>query len=369
MGYTQAQAKKLARQIFDRFDKRIFEACHGTAVPPRFVAGLIGNEAGKDRKGQIVEEATRFEPHVYKHLISVRDRGFRIASGKRISNYNGITQEQIADASDDAIRALSISYGATQIMGWHVINNLHCTIADLRNPDKHFFYTVKLLQLNGFPKNATKVQMDNEMRQWNTGREQGKTYHEDYVPNATLVRAEYSVLEEDRVTRTVEERFDGAAIETSEHLFDSTAVLSSDSQPTTDPAGSNSVEAPEPAGDPDTPANVPADTNAFTFKVEDWKGFIWKWLKRVWGYGTTANVTQATTFLSASVADPDRAPYYIGAGVLIFLLVASAVIIATIGLLVWLFINRGEIGKYWNAYLHAQVTPGVQPINLLFEKK
>lgn len=197
---TDAQAKKLAKQIFDRFDGRIVEATNGSNVPPKFVAGLIGNEAGKDKQGKISETATRFEKHVFASLQAVRD-------GRR-STYSGIKRSQIQDSSDAALRALATSYGITQIMGWHCINNLKCTIADLRNPDKHLFYTVRLLQLNGFPKNATKAEMDGEMRQWNTGRENGQTYHDNYVPNAIQVRAAYSELEKTRTTAPFAEEVD-----------------------------------------------------------------------------------------------------------------------------------------------------------------
>lgn len=189
--------KALAQQIFDRFDKQIVEACQGANVPPAFIAGLIANEAGK-RNGVIVREATRFEPHVYASLIAVRDG--------RQAKYNRITRQDLTGASDAAIRALSISYEATQIMGWHVVKNLRCTIADLRNPDKHFFYTVKLLEMNGFVRNATEDQMDGEMRQWNTGREGGQTYHANYVPNARRIRELYRELERGRVSRGIAAR-------------------------------------------------------------------------------------------------------------------------------------------------------------------
>lgn len=196
---TDSQAKKLAKQIFDRFDRRIVEATAGSDVPPRFVAGLIGNEAGKDKQGNISETATRFEKHVYASLVAVRDG--------RKSVYSGIKRADIKDASDAALKALATSYGVTQIMGWHCIKNLRCTIADLRNPEKHLFYTVRLLELNGFPKNPTKSEMDGEMRQWNTGRETGKTYHENYVPNAIQVRAAYAELEKTRPTHSFEDGY------------------------------------------------------------------------------------------------------------------------------------------------------------------
>ncbi len=192
-------ANRLAKQIFEEFDKQIVEACAGTNIPPRFIAGLIGNEAGKDRQGNIKRSATRFESGVYRHLVAVRD-------GRESSYNRTIKRADIHDASDEALRALATSYEATQIMGWHCIHNFHCTIADLKNPDKHFFYTVKLLQLNGFPANASEERMADEMREWNTGREKGKTYHANYVPNAAAVRAAYALLEKTRKSRTVEER-------------------------------------------------------------------------------------------------------------------------------------------------------------------
>ena len=191
-------ADRLAKQIFEEFDEQIAEACAGTVVPPRFIAGLIANEAGKDAQGRIKRSATRFEPGVYRHLMAVRDG--------REASYSGIKRSDIHDASDAAIRALATSYEATQIMGWHVIKNLRCTLSDLRNPDKHFHYTVKLLLLNGFPANATDDRMADEMRQWNTGREKGKTYHANYVPNAKAVRDSYSLLEKNRYSKTVSER-------------------------------------------------------------------------------------------------------------------------------------------------------------------
>ncbi|QQS33510.1 MAG: hypothetical protein IPM50_02695 [Acidobacteriota bacterium] len=214
--------QRLTKQIFDRFDKRIVEATNGTVIPPSFVAGLIANESGRDRQGSIVEAATRFEPHVYRHLINVRD-------GRR-SSYNKLTRADLAGASDAAIRALATSWGITQIMGWHVVRNLRCTVADLRDPAKHLFYTVKLLQLNGFPAGANEDRMDREMREWNTGSETGKTYHANYVPNARTVRSLYRQLEKTRVSRVVGERVsldDIASVSTDDagHEVDVSAVF------------------------------------------------------------------------------------------------------------------------------------------------
>lgn len=195
-------AARLALQIFKEFDKQIVEATTGTRIPPAFIAGLIANEAGKDPQGRIVRGAKRFEPGVFRKLIAVREGALR--------SYSGIVRADIRYAPDAAIKALATSWEATQIMGYHVIKALHCTIADLRNPDKHFFYTVKLLTLNGFPRGADNGDMAKEMRQWNTGSEWGKTYHVNYVANAEAVRSAYMELEKTRTPRGIIERVEGA---------------------------------------------------------------------------------------------------------------------------------------------------------------
>lgn len=182
---NKATARKLAQQIHTRFGARIAAACEGTPVPPEFVAGLIGNEAGKDRSGQIVENATRYEAHVFRRLQQVRD-GLR-------KSWSNIRQADIKDSDDAALRALATSYSLTQIMGWHCIHNLDCTIADLRGPN-HLRYTVKLLMMNAADGDFQRAAYAGEFREWNTGKEGGKTYHADYVKNGEAVMAAYREL-------------------------------------------------------------------------------------------------------------------------------------------------------------------------------
>jgi hypothetical protein len=184
MALTKSQARKIAQQIYTRFGARIAAACAGTPVPPEFVAGLISNEAGKDRAGNIVPTATRFEPGVFRKLKQVQD-GLR-------KSWSGIRQRDIKDAPDPALRALATSYSLTQIMGWHCIHNLDCTIAQLRDPNLHLVYAVKLLMMNAASGDFERREFAGEFREWNTGSEGGKTYHADYVANGAAVMAEYA---------------------------------------------------------------------------------------------------------------------------------------------------------------------------------
>lgn len=173
-------------------------ACSNSVVAESFLAGFIGVEAGIDRNGVIRPEAKRFEKGVYEDLISLRDNGFCIIAGKRRDNYSGVRRQQIADATDEAIRALATSYGMSQIMGWHVINNLKCTISDLRDPQKHLFYTIRLLLIVSGDY-LRRGDLESVLRIWNTGSANGNTYHAAYVASALKVKRAYEqVLQENK---------------------------------------------------------------------------------------------------------------------------------------------------------------------------
>lgn len=184
MKYSSSQARKLAQQIQDRFGVRIHEVTWGTTVPADFLASLISVEAGKDSRGQIKEDATRFEPHVYTKLKQVRD-------GKLLQ-YNKIRRAQIKDASDESLRALATSCGLTQIMQWWSIH-LGISVAELRGPN-HLKHAVKLLEMTA-AKQLADVNYEGALRIWNTGRPTGKTHDPAYVENATAVMDAYAELE------------------------------------------------------------------------------------------------------------------------------------------------------------------------------
>lgn len=208
-----SQSRAAAEKIRQHFGARIAAACRGSLVPEHLLAGLIYNEcgryssshplvkAGKIRAGDYNEDASRFEPGVYEDLISLRDRGFCYLGAKRSTSYSGLRPADLQGASDDAVRNLSRSFGATQIMGWSMVRMLPGTIADLRDPQKHLFLAVQRLvivadeelrTLNGRIDPAGSF--GDTLRIWNTGREKGKTYHADYVPNAVAVAEAFRQL-------------------------------------------------------------------------------------------------------------------------------------------------------------------------------
>src|SRR5688572_1876861 len=79
-------------------------------------------------------------------------------------------------------------------MGWWVLH-LGGSVGDLRSPEKHFEYTVKLLLLNSDDGiDFERREYVGEFRQWNSGSETGKTHDPDYVHNAGAVMDAYAEL-------------------------------------------------------------------------------------------------------------------------------------------------------------------------------
>lgn len=184
MKYSAAQARKIAQQIRSRFGDKIDSACADTIVPQSLVGGLVGVEAGKDKKGQISETATRFESHVFTKLKRVRDR--------QLTSYSNIRYSRLKDAPDAALKALATSYGLTQIMGYWAIH-LNTTVAELRHPETHLGYAVKLLLLNA-EKYIASRNYGAVFRIWNSGSPTGRTHDPDYVHNASAVMDAYQEL-------------------------------------------------------------------------------------------------------------------------------------------------------------------------------
>lgn len=177
---TEKQSQELAAKIFRWLRTKIDAACEGSFVPPPFVAGLVSVE-----NSQLNPEAMRFEPHVFEKLKTLR--------AGSLASYNNIPTSKVKDASDEALRALATSYGLTQIMGWWSIH-LKCTVAELRDPEKHLGWGVILLQLTALRDLETEG-FERVLRIWNSGSPTGKTHDPAYVANALKVMALYEALE------------------------------------------------------------------------------------------------------------------------------------------------------------------------------
>jgi hypothetical protein len=114
----------------------------------------------------------RFEAHVYKALVRVRE-------GKRKS-YEGITQNGIKDASDGAIRNLASSWGPFQIMGYKCLK-LNIKVEDLRGP-KAIYWGIVWIDKN-YGTYIRQERFKEAFRIHNSGSPQGKTHDPNYVKN------------------------------------------------------------------------------------------------------------------------------------------------------------------------------------------
>lgn len=183
---TNSQATHLAKQIQAKLGALIAAVCLNTIVHQSFLAGLISVENAK-----LDASASRFEAHVFKRLKAVRNS---LIFWRR--SYNGITQAQLAGMSDDALKNLATSWGYTQIMGYHIINNLRKadgsapTIAELRDHHLHLSFAVQLLEKVAMRYMAA-GNWPAVLRIWNSGSPNGKTHDPNYVDNALAVRRAY----------------------------------------------------------------------------------------------------------------------------------------------------------------------------------
>lgn len=258
MAYTMGQATALALQIYTRFGYKIHLACQGSGIDESFVAGFIGVEAGKDKSG-IVENATRFERHVFEKLRALRD-GLR-------GSYQSIRRAAIADASDDALRALATSYGLTQIMGWHVINNLKCSVGELRDSEKHLLYTIQLLKLSSGDFLRRK-DYGSVLRIWNTGSANGKTYHADYVENALKVMHCYaSLLKRNKPFQITDNEIKSAIL-----AVEPTANVLPETLPDSPDSNSNPLAAQPPMNSPNN--FTPEQFQAYIPQIDTAKNYL-----------------------------------------------------------------------------------------------
>ena len=82
-------------------------------ILPEFLAALISLESGGN------PAATRFEPRVHQHLLRVR--------GGDETHYGGLTRSRLSQFEDLQLIEFATSWGLTQIMGYHVIDEVNST--------------------------------------------------------------------------------------------------------------------------------------------------------------------------------------------------------------------------------------------------
>lgn len=184
---TARENQQLAEKIRLNLHTQIVTATTRTIVRDDFLAGLISVE-----NAQLNPHASRYEAHVFRQLCNVR-------SNARFWNrtYNGVTQKQLRGMSDDAVANLARSWGLTQVMAYHTINNLRdesgnpITVAELRG-SRHLHYAVQFMSRSDVAMRQLKNHdYPGVLRIWNTGSPTGKTHDAYYVQNALGVMKAY----------------------------------------------------------------------------------------------------------------------------------------------------------------------------------
>jgi hypothetical protein len=210
--FSVAQARLFAQRIRERYGPQIAAVSAAHGIPAEWFAGLTGMETIKDGKGYPYEwpdkRSYRFEPAVYARFKKVLS--WSPLNWARWS-YNGIKYSHIKGMDDATLRAISTSYGMTQIMGYYVLNILvGTTIKQLRDPSLHYNYTARLMEAD--PRIVRYIRKARDLSTptlswlryvghiWNSGREWDgtpkgiKTWTPSYMNNIVLVAQEYRKL-------------------------------------------------------------------------------------------------------------------------------------------------------------------------------
>jgi hypothetical protein len=144
-------------------------------LSPEFLKSLIILECSGLKKVK-----PRFERHIYKKLVAVRDG--------RLDHFENIKPPDLRGATDDALKNMASSWGPFQIMGYKCIW-LDTQLKDLRGDDA-VYWAVKWIDLT-YGDYIRKGQYKDAFHIHNTGQpypDGGKprTYDPKYVPNGLM---------------------------------------------------------------------------------------------------------------------------------------------------------------------------------------
>jgi hypothetical protein len=103
--------------------------------------------------------------------------------------------------------------------------------------------------------------------------------------------------------------------------------------------------------------------------VEDWKPFVLRWLRRVWGMFTGGNFAQGTGLFSMAVTDEQRWYVYLAVGAVVFIILSgAAAAVSAVLLAIWYF-NRREINAAKMEQARSVIDPNRRNLQLFVEKK
>lgn len=136
-------------------------------LPSEYLKALIILECSGKRN-----VPSRFEKHVFNRLKMLRD-------GKK-NKYGRITQKDISNASNAALKNLASSWGPFQLMGYKCLQ-LDIKVQDVRGEQSLYWGIKWINEEYGYLIREEKY--EEAFRIHNTGKPNGKTHDSNYVKN------------------------------------------------------------------------------------------------------------------------------------------------------------------------------------------
>ncbi len=166
---------KAIAKVEQNYGEEIERICKELEAPPEYFKALVLLECSAKNPPQ-----SRYEPNVFKKLKAVKE-------GRR-KRYANLTQKDLKRYSDDEITMLATSWGALQIMGYHVIKE-GLTIDDL-NGKKGLQIAIQWCIAN-YGKYLEEEDYKNAFHIHNTGKKhpifwKAKTYDPLYVDKGLI---------------------------------------------------------------------------------------------------------------------------------------------------------------------------------------
>lgn len=151
--------------IYQNYNEQIEFATKGTEIPPEYLGALISLESHPPGNWNSI----RFEPKIYEKLLRLKNNNEPFAN---------IPRHKVLSLNDEELKALSTSYGPTQIMGYHCLD-LGCSIEDLKGPD-HLLWSIAFIRKH-YLRCIVQQNWEACFRIHNTGKPDGITHNKSYA--------------------------------------------------------------------------------------------------------------------------------------------------------------------------------------------
>lgn len=167
----------------ENYGEEINQIASSMNLPASYFKALIVLESSG-----LKNVSPRFEPHVYEKLKAVKNG--------TLESYEHVTKEDLADATDAALRNLASSWGPFQLMGYKCML-MEIKIADIRGT-KSVFWGMKWINMT-YGDYLRERKFNDAFHIHNTGKPfprngKSKTYHPYYVDHGLQYMKKFEEL-------------------------------------------------------------------------------------------------------------------------------------------------------------------------------